>query len=74
MSKQEIHDITIALSSNNRTIFLIIHIMETVLYSNGRMGKVPFVTSERIELKGDGFYTQIDNTVFKYIHGMWMEV
>ena len=45
--------------------------METVLYANGRMGKIPFVSEP--EVREDGFYTTIDNTTFKYIHGMWMQ-
>lgn len=48
--------------------------VENVLYNTGRMGTIPFVVGEAIIEKEDGYYTYIGDSLFKYIHGMWMEI
>ena len=46
--------------------------METVLYKNGKIGKIDFISEP--EVREDGFYTIINGESYKYIHGMWMAV
>ena len=47
--------------------------MENVLYSGGKIGKIPFVEGDNVIEKENGFFTYINGVLFGYHGGMWMQ-